>query len=334
MKILKYLIILLVFLAGVWLVMCAIAPSSLELERSVSINTSSSVVYSQVSCLDQWPNWSPWAEMDPEMKNTYSDDPCGKNASVSWTGEKAGAGTQTIVEATANSYLKTSLEFDDRGLNYSEWNLSEADGATTVTWNFLGAETPFMMRGMNLVMKGFLEEAYENGLAKLKKVCEAAPAVESVYDVLEIEQPEIKYLLVSGDVKPENIGDFYGENFGKIMGYMAKNGIELNGHPGGLIYSWTDTLAKMSAAVPIKTDAEGTKEIEFRVVEGGRALQIDYYGAYEKSGLAHMEMDSYMEANSLEMNGTVVEVYVTDPTAETDTSKWLTQVIYPVKSKE
>jgi len=334
MKILKYLVIVLIILAAVWLAMCAIAPSKLELERSTTINAPVSVVYTNVNCLDKWPEWSAWQEMDPEMKSEYSENTCGKNAQVSWVGEKAGTGTQIIVAATVNSYIKTSLEFDNRGVNYSEWNFSEAEGVTTVTWNFLGTETSFAMRAMNMIIIGFLEEAYETGLANLKEVAESADPIEvSPYEVIEMELPEISYLLVSGDVKPENIGDFYAENYGKIMGYMAQNGIEMNGHPSGLFYSWTDTLAKMSAAIPISVDADGTEEIEFRKLEASAALQIDYYGNYDESDLAHMAMDEYMEANNLDMNGTVKEVYVTDPTTELDTAKWLTQVIYPVKAK-
>lgn len=333
MKILKYLIILLLVLAGVWTVMCAMAPGSLQVERSITIESPATVAFDEVNCLDRWPTWSPWAEMDPNMTNEYSENPCGAGAWNSWVGEKAGTGIQKIVEVTHGSFLKTELEFDDHGVNSSEWKFIEADGSTTVAWNFIGAETPFMMRGINLMMKGMLEEAYETGLLNLKELCESAESAIS-YEISEIEIPEARYLLISGDVEPQNIGDFYGENFGRIMAYMGENGIEMAGNPSGLFYSWTDTLAKMSAAIPIGADAAGTDEIEFRLIEATTGLQIDYYGAYDKSEAAHIDMDRHMDANGLELNGAVREVYITDPTTEPDTSKWLTQIIYPVKANE
>jgi effector-binding domain-containing protein len=86
----------------------------------------------------------------------------------------------------------------------------------------------------------------------------------------------------------------------------------------------------MSAAIPVASDVVGTKDMEFRVVAATRGLQIDYYGAYDKTEAAHYAMDDYLGANGLELVGAVREVYVTDPMSEPDTSKWLTQIIYPV----
>jgi effector-binding domain-containing protein len=45
-------------------------------------------------------------------------------------------------------------------------------------------------------------------------------------------------------------------------------------------------------------------------------------------------MHEYMQENNLVSDGPVIEVYVTDPVSEPDTSKWLTQIIYPVKTAE
>ena len=335
MKVLKIIGIIVLSLLGLWVVLAAISPSELKVERSTTIDAPASVVFENVNCLDAWPAWSAWQSMDPGMENEYAENPCGVGAWNSWKGEKSGVGKQTITEVRDAEYIKMDLVFEGfEGTNYSEWNFVEADGVTTVTWNFLGAPSPFFFRPMNMMMKGVLEGSYDQGLAALKEVAEAAPAVEeSAYEIVEVNLPEAKYLVVSGDVNPADIEAFYKENFGKIMTHMEKNKVEMAGSPTGLFYSWTDTLAKMSAAIPVAADAAGTKEIEFRTIEAGKALQIDYYGAYDKSEAAHFAMDDYLNANGLTITGAVREVYVTDPGAEPDTSKWLTQIIYPVTAE-
>ena len=108
----------------------------------------------------------------------------------------------------------------------------------------------------------------------------------------------------------------------------------MKGFPTGLFYNWTDTLAIMSAAIPVTTVATGTDEIEYREFEERKALQIYYYGAYDETGDAYYTMDEYMQENDHVSDGAVIEVFVTDSMSEPDTSKWLTQIIYPVKAAE
>jgi effector-binding domain-containing protein len=266
------------------------------------------------------------------MANEYSENPCGLDAWNSWVGDNSGVGKQVILEVTPNEYIKTSLVFGgDSAVQIAEWFFEETDGVTKVTWNFIGSEVSFFKRPGNLIGEFFISSAYVSSLAALKEIAEAAPVVEeSAYEIKEVELEEVKYLLVSGDVKPAEIEAFYGEKFALIMGYITDKKVEVVGHPSGLFYSWTDTLAKMSAAIPVASDVVGTKEIEFRIVEAGKALQIDFYGAYDQTEAAHYAIDDYMAAKGLEIAGAVREVYVTDPMSEPDTSKWLTQIIYPV----
>ena len=59
-----------------------------------------------------------------------------------------------------------------------------------------------------------------------------------------------------------------------------------------------------------------------------KALHIPYMGAYEKSGEAHYAMDELIKSQGLTQHGAVIEEYVTDPMAEPDTTKWLTNIYY------
>lgn len=335
MKVLKYLAIILVVLIGLVVVLAAVSPSELKIEKSTTINAPASAVVANVACLDKWPAWSAWQAMDSEMTNEYSEDPCGIGAWNSWDGPKSGKGTQTIDEVNGTESIKMSLVFEGfEGTNYANWKFEEAEGVTTVTWSFEGAPSPFFFRPMNLMMKGVLEESYSSGLSSLKEVVEADPDAEQGYTVKEVLIPAAMGLLISGDIEPKNIGEFYANSFGKIMGYMEENGVEMVGHPSGLFYNWTDTLAKMAAGIGINKPVAGNSEIEFMETTERQGLSIDYYGAYDQSGNAHSAMDVYMDANGLELDGACIETYVTDPMEEPDTSKWRTIITYPVKPKE
>ncbi|MCF8465274.1 MAG: GyrI-like domain-containing protein [Flavobacteriales bacterium] len=332
MKVLKIVGIVALVLLGVYVIVAAVAPSSLVVEKSISVNAPASAVFNEVNCFDKWPGWSAWDAMDSTMVNEYSDNPCGLNAWNSWVGDNSGVGKQVILEVRPNEYIKTSLVFNgDSAVQIAEWFFEETDGVTTVTWNFIGSEVSFFKRPGNLIGEFFISSAYVSSLEALKLIAEAAPIIEeSAYEIKEVDLEEVKYLLISGDVKPKDIEAFYGEKFALILGYLTEKKVEMAGHPSGLFYSWTDTLAKMSAAIPVGSDVAGTNDIEFRIVEAGKALQIDFYGAYDQTEAAHYAMEDYMTAKGLDIAGAVREVYVTDPMSEPDTSKWLTQIIYPI----
>jgi hypothetical protein len=57
---------------------------------------------------------------------------------------------------------------------------------------------------------------------------------------------------------------------------------------------------------------------------------VPYYGVPEKSIEAYYAMDEYLKANKLSYSFDIDE-YVTDPTLQKDTAKWLTNIYYILK---
>lgn len=335
MKALKVLGVILVVLIGLYVIAALKAPASLKVEKSIVIDASPAEVYPHVACFKNWEPWNPWDAMDSTNVNDFSEQACGVGSWYTWKGDQTGEGRQEILEAKDNEYINCSLVFGmDPTPQTSEWFFFKEEGGTKVTWNFIGTEASFFSRPMNLVGEFFLNKAYESGLANLKEVVESSPAMEMPsYEVMEVDFPETKYLLISGDVKPMDIAAYYTENFPKIIGHATANGAEMAGFPSGMYFNWTDTLAKMAAAIPVDKEIAGSDEIEYRLIPAGKALQIDFYGNYDEVGPAHYAIEDYSNANDVNLAGFAIEAYVTDPGEEPDTTKWLTQIIYPIAAE-
>lgn len=334
MKALKVIGIIAAVLFGMYVVAAFFAPKSLLVEKSIVIEAPASAIYPNVACFRNWEPWNPWDAMDSTNTNEFSEQECGVGSWYTWSGQATGTGRQDLLEARENEYIKTKLVFSQAPEpQTSEWFFEETEEGTKVTWNFIGTESSLLSRPGNWAGEMFLGAQYEGGLATLKEYVESNPMAETPsFDIETIDLPETSYLLVSDDVKPEDIGMYYAENFGLIMEYMGEKGVEMNGHPSGFYYVWTDTLAKMSAAIPVASEIEGTDEIEFRTIEACQALRIAHYGAYDAVGPAHYAMEAYAAENGLTID-MAIEEYVTDPEAEPDTSKWLTNIIYPITAE-
>jgi len=95
-------IILVVFVAIV-----AFQPSQDSVERRASVPAPAVVVFAQVNDFHNWEAWSPWAKLDPAIKQTYEGAPAGTGAIYSWAGNnKVGEGRMTLTESRPSDLIK------------------------------------------------------------------------------------------------------------------------------------------------------------------------------------------------------------------------------------
>ena len=83
----------------------------------------------------------------------------------------------------------------------------------------------------------------------------------------------------------------------------------------------------MAAAIPVK-EALALKNYISLDIPSKKAIQIDYFGDYAGTAEAHSAMDDFLLDHGLFKEVPVIEEYVTDPSTESDPSKWLTKVTY------
>ncbi|MBI1767092.1 MAG: SRPBCC family protein [Bacteroidetes bacterium] len=180
LKILGITLVGLVALIGI--VSAFLSPKS-HLERSIVVNAPASAVFEQINAFKNFNTWSPFAELDPNMKITYEGPESGVGAKMNWAGNSdAGEGSQWIIESVQDKHIKIGLQFGGYDGTYSgEFNLEPAEGGTKVTWTYdgdvsnAGMLSSVMGKFMGMFMDGMLGPMYEKGLGKLKSISESAP---------------------------------------------------------------------------------------------------------------------------------------------------------------
>ena len=332
---LKFLIIILVVFAIGAIILMALSPKKMVLSQTETMEAPPSVVYNIVNDFKKWEEWSPWLDVDPNMVSTYSEKSEGVGASYSWKGNKeVGEGSQSIVASVPNESISTTLTFNgSSGESKSNWAFETEGEKTKVTWDFEGADTPFLFRPFNLFFKGSLKKSYLKGLSNIRKIVEdrAKNRVYNGYKINEVYVGEKSYIMNRQQVNQENISQFYAQNLGALFAKAQGENLEMDGMPSGLFYSWNQSngTTDMAAAIPTKTLANIPGFIS-QTLPDGKAVQVDYYGDYSKTESAHLAIDDYMKDHGLLVNYPVVEEYVTDPTSEKDPDKWLTKITYYV----
>ncbi|MFK7969404.1 MAG: SRPBCC family protein [Bacteroidia bacterium] len=336
MKVLKILGIILLLLVGAYLVACAMSPSQVEVNRTVSIDAPVEKVFSHVSSMEAQQAWSPWIDEDPDMVATFTGNPGEVGSTLAWKGEIAGTGTQEITKITPNERVESRLILVEPKEMAGESNpyiaLKENGDKTDATWAFV-VDLPFMGRPFGAIAEAGIEAAvggqYERGLSKLKALAERKNVVDG-YTINTTDAPAQTFLGKRQKIAFAKLQETYASVFPAVAAALGKAGIEPAGMPSSLTYMWdsdnqtTDVFVGMP--VPAGTKIKGFETVEIPAHKIGT---IDYYGSYEGLEKPHIAFEKYCKTNGIKQQFPAMETYVSDPTT-VEPSKVLTKVSYMI----
>jgi len=176
-KVLLGAVAIIVVLIAVFAVVVALQPSHYQVERSATMAAPPAAVFAQVNDFHKWEAWSPWAKIDPNMKQTYEGAPAGTGAIYSWAGNNdVGEGRMTITDSRPSELIKIKLEFIKpfAAVNATDFTFTPQGNQTAVKWTMSG-EKNFLMKAFMLFgnMDKMVGDDFEKGLRQMKAVAEA-----------------------------------------------------------------------------------------------------------------------------------------------------------------
>lgn len=132
--------------------------------------------------------------------------------------------------------------------------------------------------------------------------------------------------------KPEALSKKYEEIYAELSALLKKQSLfEMADPPFGIYHSFTVEDVDVEAGIPVRGVPEAEGRMKVMNTYGGKSLCGKFYGSYTKLKEGWDEMMAYMKENGFEPSAPPFEVYITDPGAEPDPSKWLTEIHIPVK---
>lgn len=343
MRALKTILIILLVLLAVGVILGLLGPKDYKIERSTTIAAPADVVYGHIASLKELDKWSPWKSDQHNLEQTFTGNPDGQVGSIMHWKSDESEGEQELSALDPNKQVAAKLHFMKPfdGTSNTAWDLSASGDSTKVTWSMSG-ENNFVGRIMStfMNMEKMIGPKFETGLGDLKKMAEADQAAAAAkpktyggYEVGVMDRPAQLYAGIRKKIKFSEMHDFFGKNFKLTYDALGKAGIA-PGVATGVYFDWdmkTQTTDVM-AAVPIPADAKDkVKGVSTYETPASKAYEIVYLGGYANMMAPHNAMDEKMKADGVTMNGNVVEEYVSSPSTEKDSTKWVTNIIYLVK---
>jgi hypothetical protein len=175
---LTYILIGIAVLLVVFLVVAALRPDDLRVERSITISAPATFPFAEINDLRKWHEISPYAKDDPAAKYTFAGQTSGVGSTVDWAGNaKVGTGRITITDRRPNELVRFKFEFFKPWYctNTTDLILRSNGSGTEVTWA-MSMKNNFIAKASGLIMNmdKMMGESFEAGLVNLKNLSEAA----------------------------------------------------------------------------------------------------------------------------------------------------------------
>jgi uncharacterized protein YndB with AHSA1/START domain len=180
-----------VVLLAILLVCAAAKPDTFRVQRAISIDAPPANVFGMINDFHHWGAWSPYENLDPTMKRTFSDWARGKGAVYAWESDgKPGVGRMEIIESSSPARVAIQLDFARplAARHFAEFTLSTAGNFTNVTWTMSGRSS-FLAKVISVLFRfeRTIGRDFEIGLANMKAIAER-PRV--IHDTIQEQAPQ------------------------------------------------------------------------------------------------------------------------------------------------
>ena len=335
MKLIKVILSILLAFVILWVIVAFFSPKSISVTESIVIEQSSSIVFNQVNDFKNWTNWADWNKRDSLMTFSYSPITKGVGASIAWESEKEGNGSQKIIESKAFESIRMLLLIDDWDENYCHWDFVEIqEFETEVSWTFEDSQIDFLLRPLSFSINNSIRNDFKEGLQNLKHYCETEIQQNKKLKPKLEQIDAIYYIAKHVKCDFDNIGQEMGKSFGELMTLCSEYNWEIEGMPFSINYDTEEGQFEFDVAFRLKSEVVAPPGYISGIIPAGDMATISHFGTYENLAISYKILDKWIGDNGYKQNGRSFEFYITDPGMEPDSTKWETQIYYPVIKSE
>lgn len=126
-------------------VMAAFLPSGYTTESSQTISADPVSCYLSLSSLNQWQQWYPWQEMDPDIMLKLNEPGDPKKSTLNWSGPLAGKGRICLLNTVPYSEVVLKIQLNEHYAPSVGFTVKPVQNGTLISWKMTlsGMKYPF-----------------------------------------------------------------------------------------------------------------------------------------------------------------------------------------------
>lgn len=147
-------------------------------------------------------------------------------------------------------------------------------------------------------------------------------------DVTLTEVPKKNILYIKKKIHKEDMALEYQQCFNKLLTKIVSDSLTVLSKPMVMFHSdeFNEDGLETEFAIQVKECVTGTRDFEPKL-----CLKSTHKGAYSELASIYTKLLNYAEEEGYKINGTLFEIYITDPSQVEDENNLITEVYLPVK---
>jgi AraC family transcriptional regulator len=130
---------------------------------------------------------------------------------------------------------------------------------------------------------------------------------------------------------PEGIPQAMGEAIPKAFHAVTRAGSQPAGPPFTKYTSFDESSVEFETGLPVTAPFGGLDDVVAGELGGCEAAVTMHVGPYDTIGQTYGALQGWIESQGRRPSAIMWERYLSDPDAEPDPSKWMTEVVWPVE---
>ncbi|MEP7195106.1 MAG: GyrI-like domain-containing protein [Saprospiraceae bacterium] len=330
-KILKFttLGILSVFL--LYSIVCYFSPKTFYVSNSVQIKCSKGLAFIMLNDVREWQKWISWKNNDSNLKLSLGGRYTNIGASFTFDGPTFGKGYVKLDEAFKDSILVSYIKNSKWPSEVTTYWQIIPESKTNLNLNTnsrLQDKIPFFKRPFYSSLEEDFQKMHKADLDSLKSHIENL--INTEFGLSSTIFASKKFIGIETPIPNYKMQKYYAENYPKIYKLLDSLKISPAGAPVGMIFDWdgVNSIVDLMAAIPVNEKIDPPLGFEFVEIPNTPCIKLAHYGFYNTLKNAHAKLDFIMNSSSFTLQSPIIEEYVTSPSQEPDTSKWLTNIYY------
>lgn len=133
------------------------------------------------------------------------------------------------------------------------------------------------------------------------------------------------------ETTPDGIGPSLGQAFAEVQAALRRAGVAPVGPPFARYFEYSPARVDLEAGFPVATPVSGDGRVMPGELPAGRIAQAWHAGGYDTVAETYSRLETWIREHGHALAGPPWEVYLTDPTSEPDSSRWMTQILWPIR---
>ena len=306
-------------------------PNVAHIEQSSEVSAAPDKVFELIARPANWTQWYTPLLDSLGVKIQFIGTPAGKGAGMKWANRNSetSTGMMHIRNVKNNRNVTAIVTINDK--RSAVMNFKIRPSGTDASMLTITSRLQFRQDSLLHYFRLMFDRSDETDvIGYLENIDEAAIGITGGIEVQLQRVEAFSYIGILDSCALEDISSQMQNLYNELLVFGAKQSKDMTARPIAIYHRFDEKKAVFEMGIPVVEPMSVSGQIRFMTMPEKEHAVADYYGSFDTLEDGHNAVQQWMIRYRRKLTGYPWELYVTDPSTEPDSNKWLTKIFYPV----